>query len=76
MTNSVTQSKIIRAKELAERLSISRVTVWRWARSGLLPAKRKLGPHVSGWLDSDIDAWLASKAPAGAEDTKTDERRP
>lgn len=57
-------SRILRRKELAQRLAISEVTVWRWERRGLLPPKRKIGPNVRGWLESDIEAWWASKASA------------
>jgi len=48
-----------RPGELAERLGLSRVTLWRWERAGQLPAKRQVGPNVVGWLQSEIDEWFA-----------------
>ncbi|MDY7091575.1 MAG: AlpA family phage regulatory protein [Acidobacteriota bacterium] len=52
---------IIRPKLLAERLGISRVTLWRWERAGMVPKKRKIGPNTVGWLESEILEWLESR---------------
>ena len=63
-------SRIVRIKELCERLEVSRVTIWRWERKGLLPPSRRLGPNVVGWLESEIEEWFASTAspePEGSE---------
>ncbi len=56
-------SRIVRRKELAERLGISEVSVWRWEREGHLPKKRKLGPNVCGWLESELEEWFTSTDP-------------
>ncbi len=37
-------------------------TVWRWERDGLFPKRIKLGPHAVGWLESEVDAWIAKRA--------------
>lgn len=60
-------SRIVRIKELCERLEVSRVTIWRWERKGLLPPSRKLGPNVVGWLESEIEEWFAATASPEAE---------
>ena len=65
--SSLCSSRILRRKELAERLCVSEVTIWRWERKGYLPAKRKLGPNTVGWLASEIEAWWAEKSRAEAE---------
>ena len=52
-------SKIVRTRQLQTRLGISRATLHRWERAGRLPPKRKLGPNAVGWLESEIEAWLA-----------------
>jgi len=63
-------SRILRANEVAERLGISRTTLWRWERHGQIPKKKQVGPTVTGLLESEIDAWWASRStdgtPAGA----------
>ena len=62
--NRVCTSRIVRTKELTERLGISRVTLWRWERQGRVPRKRQLGPNTVGWLESEIEAWFATTAPS------------
>jgi predicted DNA-binding transcriptional regulator AlpA len=61
---SINDTRIVRPAKLAERLGISRVTLWRWERKGLLPPKRRVGPNVVGWLEAEIDEWFAEKTPA------------
>lgn len=39
-------------------------TIWRWVKAGIFPAPKKIGPNSIGWLESDIRAWLESKAAA------------
>jgi prophage regulatory protein len=52
--------------DLARRFSIARVTVWRWARQGLLPKPVKIGPNCSRWQLDEIEAaearWLAARS--------------
>ena len=55
---SLFKSRIVRPSELAERLGISKVTLWRWERLGKLPPKRRLGRHMIGWLESELEAWF------------------
>ncbi len=55
-------TRIIRAAELAERLGISRVTLWRWERDGRIPKKVVVGPNVSGWVEAKIEEWWAAKS--------------
>jgi prophage regulatory protein len=59
-------TRILRAAELAERLSISRVTLWRWERDGRIPPKRIVGPNVIGWLEGEIEEWMTSLPTAEA----------
>ena len=53
--------KFLRTSEVAEMLGVSRVTLWRWVRRGLLPPKRSIGPNTVGWLDSEILEWIESR---------------
>ena len=57
-------SQILRVKHLCEQLSVSRATIWRWERSGLLPPRRRIGPNVVGWLAQDIEEFLSTRPPA------------
>lgn len=45
--------------EVLRVVGVHRATLFRWRRKGTFPAK-----HVSGgWLRSDIERWLACRAP-------------
>lgn len=39
----------VRLNVVAGLCSVSPLTVWRWARSGRLPAPVKLGPNTTVW---------------------------
>ena len=64
---TLSTTRIIRATELAERLSISRVTLWRWERAGRLPKKHVVGPNVTGWLEQEIDEWWEARSTGSPE---------
>ena len=54
--------RVLRVAEAAERLGVSRTTLWRWWTSGHFPAPRQLGLTadcpIRGWLETEIDQWL------------------
>ena len=59
-----TQSRVrlfIRTNELAEALSISLSTLWRYRKAGLIPDPIALGPRTVGWRLNDINNWLNEK---------------
>ena len=39
----------------------SRVTIWRWAREGVLPKPRKLAPNTSRWVGAELNAAVNSE---------------
>lgn len=43
-------------KQVAERYQISRPSVWRWARDGLLPPPERLGPNTQRWRVATLEA--------------------
>lgn len=54
-------SRLIRTAEVLARTGLSRTTIWRLERAGLFPARRRLGPNSVGWLESEIDEWVAGR---------------
>lgn len=58
---AVTRNTIVRLSELADEVAVSRESLYRWERQGIIPPRRKFGPATTGWLRSEIDAWLASR---------------
>lgn len=56
--------KIIRKKELLNMLGLSGPTIWRMEQAGKFPQRLRLGGNSCGWLVSEIDDWIASRAAA------------
>lgn len=50
-------------RQVAERLSVSKPTVWRWVNVlPDFPQPIKLGPNTTRWRLDDIEAWEARRA--------------
>lgn len=46
-------------KELAEKYNVSDVCIWKWVKSGRLPAPHRLGPQTRRWPPETITAFEA-----------------
>lgn len=63
MTES-NQTRLIRAKELAARLSVSTATVWNMANPKSrhynpdFPKPIKVSANVTGWIESEISGYI------------------
>lgn len=51
-------------KQIAERIGVTRQTIWRWVSRGDFPAPIKLGPSVTRWKASAVDEWLGERESA------------
>lgn len=52
-------------KDLSNRYSITRNTVWRWHRERAdFPRAVKLSPNCTRWRLSEIEAWEAAQVEA------------
>lgn len=49
---------LLRDKQVAERLSIGKSTVWKFVKDGRLPKPYKFGA-ISVWKSDEIDAVIA-----------------
>ena len=52
----------LRANTVQQTLGISRTTLWRLCRDGKFPARRKLSTNIVGFLKSEVEAWILSRA--------------
>ena len=70
--NSIAQQigkalRILRMKQLIERTQLSRATVYvLMASDPTFPRKIKLTARTVGWLETEVDAWIALRANARA----------
>jgi len=57
-----TNDKIIRLPEVKAKVGLSTASIYRMIKAKDFPEQIKLGKHASGWLESDIQAWIMRKA--------------
>ncbi|BCB07215.1 hypothetical protein HHSLTHF2_11050 [Vreelandella venusta] len=48
-------------RQAATRYSVSRNTVWRWAKDGSFPKPVQLSPQCTRWRLEDLKAWEANQ---------------
>lgn len=56
------QMRAINIKQVAEKVSLGKSTIYRMVADGDFPKPFPLGANRTAWLEEDIDAWLATKA--------------
>jgi prophage regulatory protein len=54
-------------RELRPITTYSKASIYRLIALGLFPKPVKLGPARVAWRESDVVAWLDSRAPAGTQ---------
>jgi prophage regulatory protein len=52
-------NRILKAREVAARTSISIPHIRRMARDGKFPKPMKISEVRSGWLEEEVDEWIA-----------------
>lgn len=58
--------KILRWPEVQSATGLSRSTIWRLIRAGKFPASVKITDFATGWKQSEVEAWLASRQATAA----------
>ena len=56
--------RVLKIKEVAEEISVSVPQVYKLVSLGRFPKQIKLGERGSGWLRTEVDAWLQSRVEA------------
>jgi len=51
---------ILRRKQVEARTGLSRSTIYLRIQEGKFPKPVNLGPRAVGWLENEIEAWLAT----------------
>ena len=65
-------SRILKVKQVAKEINVSVPQVYKLVSLGRFPKPIKLGERGSGWLTSEIDAWLQSRVDARDEEAIND----
>jgi len=53
-------NQFFRSKHLEQRYKVSRSTIWKWEKEGVLPPAIRLGPRAKGWTENSINEHEAS----------------
>lgn len=54
--------KLLRIDEVSAKTTLAKSTLWLKISQGKFPKPIKLSPAVNVWKDSDINAWIESRA--------------
>ena len=52
---------ILRRKQVEKRTGLSRSTIYLRIQEGAFPRPIKLGARAVGWVENEIEAWLAAR---------------
>ena len=52
---------ILRLPAVKERTGLSRSSIYLWIARGQFPAPISLGARAVGWVESEVDAWIAHR---------------
>jgi predicted DNA-binding transcriptional regulator AlpA len=58
-------AQVLRAREVCRRTGLSRTTIWRLERRGAFPPRRQLSSIAVGWIEAEIEDWIASRSKPG-----------
>lgn len=68
--------KILRPKDVVQRLNVSRSTFSDWRAKGAFPPPIRLGAKAIGWQESAIQSWLDSRIDTSIDtDTRAQKSR-
>ena len=62
MANTVQQSAatLLRMRQVVLRTGLSRSTIYLKIKNGEFPTQVSLGPRAVGWLEAEVEHWIAS----------------
>ena len=53
--------RILRLPVVEDRTGKGKSSIYEGGKQGTFPRPIKLGPRASGWLESEIDEWIAQR---------------
>ena len=55
---------ILRLKQVTQRIALSRSTVYAMMARDEFPRNIALGARAAGWIESEVESWLAARIAA------------
>ncbi len=53
--------RFLSSKQVQERTSLSRTTLWRLEKEGLFPSRIQVSPRRVAWSEAEVTDWLKSR---------------
>jgi len=69
---SQTKHRFIRISEVKSTTGLSRSHIYDLISKGAFPRQYKLGERASGWLESEVSAWIQSKITSADSSNQSD----
>ena len=63
-------TRILRWREVAPIVGVSRMTIDRMEKAGTFPRRIRIGNGSVGWLQSEVEDWLAQRMAVRVEDER------
>ncbi len=60
---------ILRRKQVEARTRLARSTIYHHIKAGTFPRSIPLGPRAVGWLESDVNNWIAERVQIACDNT-------
>jgi len=54
-------SKLLSTKQVQERTTLSRTTLWRLESQGLFPSRIQISPRRVAWSEEEVSAWIEKR---------------
>jgi len=67
-----TKHRFIRISEVKSTTGLSRSHIYDLISKGAFPRQYKLGERASGWLESEVSAWIQSKITSATSSNQSD----
>lgn len=55
------QSRLLDWREVAQRIPLSRTTIWHLRRAGAFPKPTKISKRRVAWHEDEINAWIEAR---------------
>lgn len=66
MNETASPERLLRAREVIQRIGVSRSTFFAMIREGKFPAGVKITDQCVGWREAVVDAWIRDRPTAAA----------
>lgn len=67
-SSSATPTRILRLRQVIARTGLSRSTIYDQISNDKFPKQVSLGPKSVGWIEKEIEAWIAARIEASRFD--------